>query len=258
MPIITLISDLGLKDYYVGAVKGAIYSQLKDATVVDITHEVDHFNISQAAYILKNAFNSFPEGTVHIISVNAQPDPDRPYIAVKAEGHYFIGPDNGIFSLLFEREPEKIVELTIKSDSEVLTFPMRDLFVKAACHLARGGTLEIIGSNRANFNQMLQLNPVSAGNVLKGSIIYIDAYYNVIANITTKLFKEIGKGRPFVIDAGKKFKIDVISKTYNDVSEGEILAIFNASGYLEMGMNKGKLGSMMGLKMHDTVTVTFE
>src|ERR1051326_4797986 len=125
MAIITLTTDLGLKDHYVSAVKGAILSQLPDVNIVDISHLVPTFDIVQAAYILKNAYPNFPPGTVHIIGVNAEASVKTPHIALSVSGHFFIGADNGIFSFLFDRVPDKIVELNIKQDTDNLTFPIK-------------------------------------------------------------------------------------------------------------------------------------
>lgn len=257
MSIITLTTDLGLKDYYVGAVKGAILSQLSDASIVDITHELVPFDIFQASYVVRNAYPNFPEGTVHIIGLNAQPDMNTPYIVVKANGHYFIGSDNGIFSLLFDKTPENIVTLTIQEESAYYNFPIRDVFVKAACHLVRGGTLEVIGTPKEKFNERSLLRPVVEGNSLRGTVIYIDSYGNVISNITKSMFSETGKGKKFSINF-VNYPLESISNTYNDVPEGEILAMFNSAGYLELSINKGEIAKLLNISLNDIITVNFD
>lgn len=257
MAIITLTSDLGLKDYYVSAVKGAILTQLPDVNIVDITHLIPSFNIQEAAYVLKNSFPNFPEGTVHIVGVNAEATPQNPHIGLLVSGHYFIGADNGMFSLMFDKVPDKIVELNIGYDTNSPTFPTRDVFVKAACHLARGGTLDLIGSAKQGVNERIMFRPVTIGDTIRGSIIYIDWYSNVVTNITNSLVKEAGKGRPFVIRFGSH-EISKISRTYHDVVEGEILAMFNAAGHLEIAMNSGKASQLLNLHMGDTITLIFQ
>jgi len=257
MPIITLTTDLGLKDYYVSAVKGSILGQLPNVTIVDISHQIPSFNIQEAAYVLKNSYPSFPEGTVHIIGVNAESSAQTPHIGILVSGQYFIGADNGIFSLLFDKVPDKIVELTISHDSQNPTFPTRDIFAKAACHLARGGTLDLIGTPKPGVNERIMFRPVTVGDNLRGSIIYIDSYNNVVTNITQSLVKEVGKGRDFNIRFGSH-EIEKLSKTYNDVVEGEILAMFNAAGHLEIAMNRGKASQLLNLHMGDTITLLFQ
>ena len=151
MAIITLTTDLGTKDYYLSTIKGAILTQFPDARIIDISNEVTKFDILQASFIVKNAYKSFPEGTIHIIGVNPENTVETSHIAIKVDGHYFIGADNGMFSLMFDKLPDKIVELTIQPDIGFQTFPTNDVFVKAACHIARGGTLEVIGKEKASF-----------------------------------------------------------------------------------------------------------
>lgn len=256
MAIITLTSDLGTKDYYVSAVKGAILSELTDAVIVDITHEIEPFDIFQASYVLKNSYVNFPPGTVHIIGINAQPDINAPYTALYANGHYFIGSDNGIFSLLLDIAPEKIVVLNLKQNSNYLNFPIRDVFVKAACHIARGGTLEIIGNIRETFNERTVFRPIVENDNLRGTVIYIDSYGNAISNISHKIFSDAAKGRNFAIDF-VKYSIDKISETYNEVAEGEIIAMFNSAGYLELSINKGKIAKLINMHLGDIITVRF-
>ena len=141
MSIITLTTDLGLKDYYVAGIKGHILSQLPDANIVDISHEIPAFNISVAAFCLKNCYYDFPKGSIHIIGVSPEANEFTRHVVIKYQNHYFIGADNGIFSLLFDEIPEVIFDLNIISNEEKRTFPTKDIFVSAACHIGRGGTL---------------------------------------------------------------------------------------------------------------------
>jgi len=265
MAIITLTSDMGLKDYYVASVKGAILSQLPEAIIIDITHDIPPFDIATASFVIRNTYRDFPKGTAHIIGVNPEADINTHHMVVEHDGHFFIGADNGIFSLLFDREPEKIVELNINQDSDELTFPTKHIFVKAACHLARGGTPEIIGRVTENMQRRQLFRAVVEENVIRGTVIYIDSYGNVITNITESLFKEVGRGRPFTIYFRRAaYDIHTIHKTYHEVPEGEKVALFSASGYLEIAINKGVEGSgggankLFGLKVADTVRVEFD
>ena len=130
MSIITLTTDLGLKDYYVSSIKASILNQYPDATIVDISHDVPKFDIAQAAFIVKNAMKDFPPGTIHILGVKPGASAATPHIAMYINGQYFIGADNGIFSLIFDQDPEKVVELTINQDTDLLTFPTKNIFVK--------------------------------------------------------------------------------------------------------------------------------
>ncbi|HRN38646.1 MAG TPA: SAM-dependent chlorinase/fluorinase, partial [Flavobacteriales bacterium] len=184
MAIITLTSDMGTSDHYVAAVKGAILSQLKEAVIVDISHQIAPFNNRHAAFVLRNAWPHFPEGTVHIIGVNPEADGQTPHVAAGFKGHFFVGADSGIFHLLFDGQPDTVVELTLKPDDGRLTFPTKHVFVKAACHLARGGTIDLLGRKLAAVREQINVRPVVNNDTIRGEVIHVDHYGNVITNIT--------------------------------------------------------------------------
>src|SRR5699024_6801651 len=159
MPIITLTTDFGRKDPSVAAVKGAIYSELSDVTIVDISHEISPFHIAEAAYIIKNAYKTFPEGSIHILGVDSELTPENKHIAVELDGHYFICANNGIISLISnEIRPKNCVEINIH-DKVISNFPVFDIFVQVAAHIARGGKLGVIGKNIAKIKPLRKLEP---------------------------------------------------------------------------------------------------
>jgi S-adenosylmethionine hydrolase len=248
MAIITLTTDLGLRDNYVASVKGAILKEIPDITIVDITHEIPSFDLPKSAFVLRNCYQDFPDGTIHIVGVNSESNAETPHIAVLANGHYFIGADNGVFSLIFDNTPKKIVELTISQDTDRITFPTKDVFVKAACHIARGGTLEVIGIIKKELLERTLFRAVYENNKLKGMVVYVDHYGNLITNISESSFKEYQKGRSFTISF-RKYGIRKISKSYCSVHEGEKLALFSSSGFMEISINKGHAKKLlMGLE----------
>ncbi|MEI6456492.1 MAG: SAM-dependent chlorinase/fluorinase [bacterium] len=256
MAIITLTSDWGLKDHYIGAVKGAIMRQLPDAVIVDITHSIAPFDLNQAAFIVRNFYRDFPEGSIHIIGVNTEAAIETPHTLVHHKGHYFIGADNGIFSLIFDEMPETIIELDVIQDSSYFTFPTRDVFAKVACHIASGNALAELGNPKKKIVQKMAFQPVIQGDLIKGKVIYIDNYENVFTNITEELFRSAVKNRKFSITfRSPSYRITTISKSYQDVIEGEMLAIFSATGLLEIAINKGKASSLLGLYMDQGVNV---
>ena len=257
MAIITLTTDFGLKDHYVGSVKGAILNQISDAIIIDISHQIEKFNIQDAAFILKETYPSFPKKTVHIIGLLTEYKNTGGYVAVENGGHFFIGADNGIFSLLFDEAPLKIIEIPV--DSKInLSFPVRDIFVRFACKLANGVDIESIGKAKQDLLQRLPFRATSMGNIIRGSIVFVDSYGNVITNIDRSLFEQIGKGQAFIIELARGNQIERLSHEYNEVSEGEILALFNASGHLEIAMRNGKISSMLNLKLNDSITIRFQ
>lgn len=253
MAIITLTSDLGLKDHYVGAIKGFIHSHLPNAVIIDISHYIPTYNIQDAAYIIKNAYPNFPKGSIHIIGIKAEYTSSSSHVIVFSDGHYFIGADNGIFSLLLETAIDKIIELP-RNDS---TFPSRDVFAVAAAELAAGKQIEQLGKTKDNLLERMPFRAASMGDTIRGTVEYIDSYGNVMCNISKNLFLQVGKGREFKIEFAR-YEIVKISKTYNDVPEGEILALFNAADQLEIAMNSDRANSMLGLKLNDSISIHFQ
>lgn len=274
MSLITLTTDFGTKDHFVGAVKGAIYSELSDAKIVDITHEISPFNITETAYILKNAYKSFPDGTIHIIGVDSELSEDNKHIAVELNNHFFICPDNGIISMIAsEFNPTKIVEINIHDRIES-SFPVLDVFVKMACFIARGGNLTVIGKEISEFKKLTEINPKvnQAQNTIVGTVIYTDNYGNVISNITQKMFQEIGKGRRYTITA-RRYSFTKIYTRYNQIVnnnsdnnfqyDGSKLALFNSAGYIEIAIYRSNLATvggastLLGLEYRDPIIIEF-
>lgn len=275
MAIITLTTDFGEKDHFAGAIKGAIYSELPDVRIVDISHSVSPFSIPEAAYIIQNAYSSFPKGTIHLIGIDSEINEENKHIAIKLDDHYFVCANNGIMSMICaEIAPEKIVEINIH-DKIATSFPVLDVFVKVACHIARGGTLEVIGKLINSIKPIKNLNPFVNDDKTQiiGTVIYIDNYGNVVTNIKRKFFEGIQKGREFEISA-RNYKFKTIHHKYSDIvnfsipeekrhDEGKGLVVFNSSNYLEIAVYKsncatvGSASTLMGLKMMDTVTINF-
>ncbi|MCB0445413.1 MAG: SAM-dependent chlorinase/fluorinase [Gelidibacter sp.] len=275
MAIITLTTDFGEKDHFAGAIKGAIYSELDDVKIVDISHSVSPFNVPEAAYIIQNAYSSFPKGTIHLIGIDSELNPENKHIAIKLDDHYFICANNGIMSMICaEIAAEKIVEINIHDKIET-NFPVLDVFVKVACHIARGGTLDVIGKTIASIKPIRNMLPLvnDEQSQIIGNVIYIDNYGNVVTNIKRKFFEQLHKGRTFEVSA-RSYKFREIYNKYSDIvnfeieedkrqDEGKGLVVFNSSGYLEIAMYKsnnttvGSASTLMGLQMRDTVTVNF-
>ncbi|PWG05182.1 SAM hydrolase/SAM-dependent halogenase family protein [Polaribacter aquimarinus] len=274
MSLITLTTDFGTKDHFVGAVKGAIYSELSDAKIVDITHEISPFNITETAYILKNSYKSFPEGTIHIIGVDSELSRDNKHIALELDNHFFVCPDNGLISMIAsEIKPTKIVEINIHDRIES-SFPVLDVFVQVACFIARGGNLTVIGKEIQEFKKLVEIQPKvnQAQNQIIGGVLYIDNYGNVITNISLKMFQDIGKGRRFKASA-RRYSFSKIFTKYNEVAgdsahdsiqyDGSKLAIFNSAGFLEIAIYRSNLATvggastLLGLNYRDPITIEF-
>ena len=260
MSIITLTTDLGTKDHYLASLKAAIYSQSEEVKIIDITHEINHFNILQAGLTVKNCFKYFPKNTIHIIAIDDELSIENDHVAVYAHGHYFIAADNGLFSIILDDfKADKIVSLNINQKTDFLTFASRDIFATAACHIARGGTLEIIGKEVDDFRVKKHvLNPVIESNIIKGIVTNIDNYGNAITNINLSTFENIRRSRHFSILFGREDEeIKKISTKYKEVEIAEKLAIFNSNNLLQISINQGNANSLLGLKFYDTIRVEF-
>jgi S-adenosylmethionine hydrolase len=216
------------------------------------------FNVQQAAFILKNSFYYFPDATVHLIGIDTVYNTDTKYLAVSYKNHYFVGSDNGIFSLMFDSDPDEIVEINIMQDLKFLHFPLADIFVKAACHLASDGKLSKIGLPVTSIEKKMNLQPVIEKNVIKGAVIYIDSFQNVITNITKEFFNKVQQGRRFVLYFKRNETINQLSWHYNEVPEGEKLCLFGISDHLEIAINKGNASGLLGLNLGDSVIIDFE
>ena len=275
MAIITLTTDFGLKDHFVGALKGSIYTELSDAKIVDISHAISPFNIHECAYILKNSYKNFPKGTVHIVGVDAEPTPENLHIAVLIDGHYFIAANNGVIGLITsEITAEKVVKIDIPNPEQG-SFPVLDVFVKVACHIARGGTLEVVGKAFAELKELVEDAPsvTDSGNRIVGSVAYIDNYGNVVTNIHKNFFDAYRKGRDFELNA-RTATLKTIHHRYSDIinftiekgkraGAGSLLALFNSANFIELAIYKsdrltvGSASNLLGLEYRDTITINF-
>jgi len=274
MSIITLTSDFGNLDYRVAAVKGKILSLNPEVNIIDITHDIQAFNLIQTSYIVRNAYKYFPKGSIHILAVDSFYHKSRKNILYKADGSYFLAADNGLLSLIFfDIKPEAIYELTLNNRfDDVIDFTSTDIFVPAAVHLANGGLPEVIGRKIDTAKQLMFPRAVyneSEGMII-GEVTYIDNFGNIISNINKEFFENISKGyKNFTI----KFRNLSLSRIFSSHTEvvsdweretefhGQSAAIFNDSQLLELTIYKGskKNGakSLFGLNVGENIYIEF-
>ena len=275
MSIITLITDFGHKDYFVGALKGKILSEQKDSVIVDISHEIDLFNTLEASYCIEAAYSNFPKGTIHIIGVDSERVGDTQHIAMQWDDHYFICADNGILNTLIQKKiPQKIVAITIHDRLNTDVSDM-DVFAAVACHISRGGLLNVIGKEIQSLKSISVLTSTISDDLaeIKGQIVYIDSFGNCVTNISQKQFNDTVRGRKFEIIIKNK-KITRLHKSYSDFPisdtkqlkdlEGDFLALFNENGYLEIAIYKsnpktvGSAATLLGLHFRDSISIKFK
>tara|TARA_B100001027_G_C16234371_1_gene316296 strand:- start:86 stop:916 length:831 start_codon:yes stop_codon:yes gene_type:complete len=276
MSIITLITDFGNKDHFVAKIKGNIYSNYNQAKIVDISNNVSPFNIMEAAYILENSYKSFPEKTVHIIDVDSEKTEEKKHIIAFLDNHFFISADNGILSILSQSvNPEKIYEINIDEQLNQIDSSTQ-IFSKVACHLAKGGKPELVAKEINKIKSVKNLQPFINEDLSQiiSSVIYVDNFGNVVTNLKKELFEKIQKGRTFEISV-RNYKFKRIYNNYSDIvnfetavnernDEGKGLVVFNSNDLLQISIyrsnpqNVGTASSLMGLKIYDSVTVSFD
>ena len=275
MPVITLTTDFGNKDHFVGSVKGALNNEISNVNIIDISNEISPFNIIEGAYIIENSYKNFPEGSIHIIGVDSEKTPEKKHLVIKLDGHFFICADNGIMSLVANRiKPEKIIDINIHNSSSSC-FTVLDVFVKVAAHIYRGGSIDLVGKKTDQLKELYDINPIlnEKNNEITGNVIYIDNYENVVTNISKLVFEKFGKSRPYVINA-RNYKFNSIVNSYSESikfnvkkelrkEEGKKIALFNKANFLELAIYKsnpiitGGASSLFGLKYRDVVTIKF-
>ena len=272
MAIITLTTDMGLNDHYVASLKGYILKSTKDIHIIDISHSVKPFNIAEAAYLLSSCLKDFPDNTVHIIGVDSEPivnfsgsDGSFPSILIYKK-QYFISNDNGFFgSLLKEEKPDSFWRIEdILSNEKIFKFPTKNLLLTAGLSLLEGKKIESIASPFKVYKKAFSPIAIIEKNLIKGYIIHIDNYGNAITNIHESFFARFGKETSFTIYFKKKdYFINEISHSYNEVPQGEKVALFNENDYLEIAINRGAnegaggAQKLLGFNLNDIIRIEF-
>lgn len=272
MKIITLTTDMGLNDHYVASIKGFLFSSDPSLKIIDITHNVRPFDVNEAAYHVGCCIKDFPEGTIHIVGVDSEAVVNYgnaggafPSI-LKYRGQFFVANDNGFFgSILGEDQPENFVRINdTVGDPNLFRFPTKNILAKAALRLANGESMDKIGTLEQSYNRAFAPAAISETNLIKGHVIHIDNYGNAITNIHRSLFERYDNAIPFTIYFKRKdYFIDEISKSYNEVPQGEKVAIFNENDQLEIAINRaatngtGGANKLFGLTLGDMVRIEF-
>jgi len=249
MRAVTLTTDLGAQGYYLAVIKGALLKASPNLNIVDISHDIQNYDIVHGAFILKNAWKSFPEGTIHLVAVDNSPD-GTTFIIAKKEKQYFLCPDNGILSLIFEELPVEIYRIAPYDET---TFSLPKIFASTVKKIVNGIPLKQIGTPTEEIVKRITLQPVINNDSIRGSIIFVDNYENAVVNITKTIFDNVVGDRPFSLYFKRNNPILKLSKHYHEVPVGEPLCLFNSAGLLEIAINMGKASGLLGLKKGDTI-----
>jgi S-adenosyl-L-methionine hydrolase (adenosine-forming) len=251
MPVITLTTEWRPDDFYYGIIRGKLCSFSPEAVIIDNAHSIPVFNLSHASFVIRNTYNNYPKGSVHIICVHSESSEQKDHLIVNAKDHYFIGTDNGIFNLILNSEPDIIVKIIHNEKSDEL-----DLFARAAAGLISGKKPHELGTVIEDFSEKVPFRATIDKDVITGSIIFIDSYGNAISNITRELFYRVFENRPFhILIQSNKNSTDHISLRYCDEPVGELLSRFNSLDLLEISINGANAAELLGLATGSVVRV---
>lgn len=261
---LTLTSDFGIQSHLIASSKGKIISKFESVNIIDISHSITPYNLSQATYIFKNSYHHFPRNTFHILLNDLYESPKKQILYVYENGQHIFCPDNGFLTLMFDDAPIQLFKLIDTSPVydyiHVLDLVLSE--IESLIHGDRNGIAQIAVDEIVIKNPIY---PTLKENLLEVQVLFIDNYGNVILNITKNTFEEMRAARNFKILFMRDEEVNQISKHYNDVAVGNKLCLFNASNYLEIAVNKGNASSLFGfnslndkLLFYNTVKIFFE
>ena len=258
MAIITLTTDFGEADHFAGVMKGVILGIAPRARIIDITHQIPPFEVQEAAFVAGETYPYFPKGTIHVVVVDPGVGSARRPILVEAAGQYFLGPDNGVLSVVTRKEKARVRHIAnrkyfLKSVSQ--TFHGRDVFCPVAAHLAAGVKPALIGPRIEDYLRPTMAEPIRSGHrIWSGVVQKIDRFGNLITNFHINEFPDVIR-RPILMMAGVR-EIEVLVRHYAEASPGEPVVVVGSSGYLEVAINQGSAAKQLGCVTGTAVELT--
>ncbi len=241
MSLITLLTDFGISDSYVAEMKGVLLGAAPGAGLVDVTHSVQPGDVRAAAYLLGRVWHRFPEGTVHLAVVDPGVGTDRTALALTAHGHYFVGPDNGLFSFVLRDAEVQIVSLPTPNGASA-TFHGRDLFGPAAAALASGVPLARLGEPFAGMPvRLAYAEPHYEGKAVVGQVIYVDRFGTLVTNLTPELVPTYASVEVEGLEVGS------LRRTFGDVPTGGLIAYVGSGGQVEIAVRDGSASRRLGM-----------
>jgi S-adenosylmethionine hydrolase len=258
--IVVLMTDFGLKSSYVAQMKGAMLSINPNLNIVDLTHGISPQNIKEAAFVIGGSYKFFPKNTIFVCVVDPEVGMLRKIILLKADGFYFIAPDNGLLTLVLEKEKEKEI-FSLENDKYFLekispTFHGRDIFAPVAAYLSLGTELNEFGPIMQDINKMKLKELIVTEKEIQGEIIFMDRFGNAVTNIEGDYLLEKNIDFTSLVIKFKGYYVIGISKSYSEKGIGELLALIGSNGYLEIAINKGSAEEECGIKVGDKVKLS--
>lgn len=251
MPVITLTTEWKPDDIYYGIIRGKLCSLCPGVPVIDNAVGIPAFNLAHASFVIRNTYNYYPKGTIHIICVHSEAVKGQDYLIVKAKDHYFIGTDNGIFNLILNSEPDEAVKISSLAGDDEL-----EIFAKAASAIIKGDKPSDIGTLVKSITERIPLRATIEKNVIIGSIIFIDSYGNAISNITREVFNRVFEESEYrILIQSNKNHTEQILERYSDVAVGEMLARFNSLDLLEIAINGANVSELLDLNVGSAIRI---
>ena len=252
---LTITTDWLNNDYYYGVLRGRLISICPNLNLIEISNQIPTFNLHHAAFILRHSYKHFPIESIHLVMVNSENNPKQRMLSFKHNDHFFVIPDNGIIGLLFREMPPLVYPFPFSSPGSFSSLNASANAISEICQV--NGFGESI-TPVTDYDQKIPLRATIENSVITGSIIYIDSYFNLITNVSRDLFDRVAKNRRFEIFVQSHYnKVDKLVSTYNEVDDGELLALFNSEGLLEIAINNGYAAQLLSLNVGGSIRIKF-
>ncbi|NMB51932.1 MAG: SAM-dependent chlorinase/fluorinase [Bacteroidales bacterium] len=251
MRIITLTTEWQSDDIYQGIIKGKLCSLCPGIIIVDNAHGIQAFDILHASFVVRNTFENYPKGSIHIICIHSEAMKGQNHLVVSSKGHFFIGTDNGMFNLILNTEFDEAVSLKREPGLDEL-----EVFARAAADIVGGKKLSEIGKAVSSINERMPLRATLEKDVITGSIIFIDSYGNAISNVTKDVFRRVFEEKEYrIFVQSNKYYTDRIVEKYSDVPVGDMLARFNSLDLLEISINGANVSELLSLSVGSVLRI---
>lgn len=265
MSLITLTSDYGIIDHDVAALKGDIWREMPEARIVDVSHAIAPYNIMQAAYLMGRTYKHYPEGTIHFLLVDALQSADKQYLLWEMAGQFFIGPDNGVLTLIDPNEkPTKVTALDLRNSKNING--LHSMYVQVAAHLMRGGKSSVLGQTSKNYEVKSPSRPTLKPDQLEviAHVIHIDTFGNLVTNVSRKWLVENTSNKKLTVIARNKRITRLVENYHEGPTEGELFCVFNSDDLLEIavqkpgGRNINSACSLLGLQVNSNIYIELQ
>ncbi len=251
MPIITLTSDFGNQSHVLPSVKGTIHQYFNDIDIIDIAHHFLPFNLQQVVYVFKNAYTHFPEQSIHFVLNDLYASKQQQLLYVYENGQHIFCPDNGFLTMLFDDKPFQVFKINEPITTQYNYLSVAKLYCESFTSIYQGNRNVLSGVSAHDIVIKKAMYPHYENDSMEVQVLHIDAFENVILNVTKNQIEEVRIGRKFKILIMRDEEITQIHQQYSDVAEGDMVAFFNSTGHLEIAINRGNAASLFGFSLHN-------